>query len=193
MKKIFLACLFVLFSLGLTTQAQTTATQTTETKPKRAIFKANKTQVSAAQKIIKVTETGKLTKEDRAVLKTWQTDNGLKATGTLNRATLEKMNIDLTDKQKEIPVTAASIKSDDDGKSASGEKKKRGPVFRAVKDQVMQVQKMLKVTETGKMTKEDREALKKWQTENGLKATGGVNKETLEKMNIVLTDKQKEM
>lgn len=35
----------------------------------------------------------------RAIVK-WQSANGVKVTGTLNRATLEKMGITLTDKQK---------------------------------------------------------------------------------------------
>ena len=190
MKKIII-CLSILLSLCVFANAQaSTATepaQTTEKKAKKPTFRATKDQIMQAQKILKVTETGKMSKEDKEALKTYQTANGLKANGSLNRATLEKMNIGLTDKQKEIPV--------DPKQFASGEKtaKKKGPVFRATKDQVMQAQKILKVTETGKLSKEDREALKTYQTANGIKPTGGLNKVTLEKMGIVLTDKQKEM
>ena len=47
--------------------------------------------------------------------------------------------------------------------------------------------------ETGKLDDATREGIKKFQTANGVKVTGTLNKETLEKMGIVLTDKQKEM
>ncbi len=46
-------------------------------------------------------ETGKLDDATRAGLKKYQEANNLKVTGTLNQATLEKMGIVLTDKQKE--------------------------------------------------------------------------------------------
>jgi peptidoglycan hydrolase-like protein with peptidoglycan-binding domain len=77
--------------------------------------------------------------------------------------------------------------------------KKRGPVFRASKDQIMQAQAILKQRgfyageQTGKLDPETREGLKKYQSAEGLKVTGTLNKVTLEKMNITLTDKQKAM
>mgnify|MGYP003580396704 CR=1 FL=1 len=46
-------------------------------------------------------ETGKLDDATREALKKYQEANGLKVTGTLNQATLEKMGIALTDRQKE--------------------------------------------------------------------------------------------
>ena len=46
-------------------------------------------------------ETGKLDDATRESLKKFQSENGLKSTGTLNQLTLEKMGIELTDKQKE--------------------------------------------------------------------------------------------
>ncbi len=195
--------LFVVFSLCISSNAQTTTNnQTTASavkteKPKKVIFRANKEQISQAQKMLKMTETGKLGTEDRAALKKWQAENGLKSTGTLNRATLEKMNIGLTDKQKEIPVSPNSYAAKDD--SAAKETKKRGPVFRATKDQITEVQQKLKTggiyagEASGKLDDATREGIKKWQTANGVKATGTLNKETLEKMGVVLTDKQKEM
>lgn len=195
MKKI-LFCLFVIFSLCVFMNAQTTATNQTQSspasdeKPAKPKFKANKDQVMQAQKILKVTETGKLSKEDKAALKMYQTANGLRANGSLNRATLEKMGIALTDKQKEIPVSPASYAK---SKEKSDDSKPRKAVFKATKDQVMQAQKIIKVGETGKLSKEDREALKVYQQANGIKATGTLNKVTLEKMGIALTDKQKEM
>ena len=191
MKKIFL-CLFILLSLCVFVNAQaTTATEstTTEKKAKKPTFRATKDQVLQAQKILKVGETGKLSQEDKVTLKAYQTANGLKAKGSLNRATLEKMGIALTDKQKEIPVDPNSFAKTSSEKS----EKKKGPVFRATKDQIIGAQKILKVAETGKLSKEDHEAIKAYQTSNGIKPTGGLNKITLEKMGIPLTDKQKEM
>jgi peptidoglycan hydrolase-like protein with peptidoglycan-binding domain len=46
---------------------------------------------------------------------------------------------------------------------------------------------------TGKLDDATREGIRKFQTANGVKMTGTLNKETLEKMNITLTDRQKEM
>lgn len=77
--------------------------------------------------------------------------------------------------------------------------KKRGPVFRANKDQIKQAQAILKQRgfyageQTGKLDPDTRAGLKKYQEAEGLKVTGTLNKVTLEKMNITLTDKQKAM
>ena len=77
--------------------------------------------------------------------------------------------------------------------------KKRGPVFRATKDQIKQAQALLKQRafytgeQTGKLDPDTRSGLKKYQEAEGLKVTGTLNKITLEKMNITLTDKQKLM
>lgn len=193
MKKMLLS-LFILLSLCVFINAQTTETtstrssETTGTKTKKPVFRANKDQIMQAQKILGVSETGKMSKDDKTALKAFQTGNGLKANGSLNRATLEKMSIELTAKQKEIPVDQNSF-----AKVKSTKTKAKKAVFKATKEQVMEAQKIIKVTETGKLSKEDRAALKTYQTENGLKATGTLNKVTLEKMGITLTDKQKEM
>lgn len=76
--------------------------------PKRpAPFRANKEQIEAAQKILRdgkmLTggEDGKLDDTTRDALGKYQDANGLKVTKTLNAATLEKMKIALTDKQKD--------------------------------------------------------------------------------------------
>lgn len=200
MKKSLFVIIAVL-SLSLAVFAQTTdqpskTASQTETKQKRPpIFRASKDQVIQAQKMLKVGETGKLSKEDRAAVKKFQSENGLKATGTLNRATLEKMNIALTDKQKEIPASASSYASAKTEKSSTPRK----AVFRASRDQIMAAQKMMREKshyageQTGKLDPATREGLKKFQAANGVKATGTLNKETLEKMGIALTDKQKEM
>ena len=77
--------------------------------------------------------------------------------------------------------------------------KKRGPVFRATKDQINQAQALLKSRgfyngeQLGKLDDATREGLRKYQSAEGLKVTGTLNKLTLEKMNIPLTEKQKTM
>jgi peptidoglycan hydrolase-like protein with peptidoglycan-binding domain len=202
MKKVTLTLLAVLtLSFAVFAQpnnsAQTqAASNTTETK-KRAVFRATKDQITQAQKMLKVAETGKMDDAFREALKKYQSENGLKDTGTLNRATLEKMSIALTENQKQIPVSESSYAAT--GENKSTETKKRGPVFRANKDQIMKAQKMLKEKgmysgeETGKLDDATREGLKKFQAANGAKVTGTLNRETLEKMGIALTDRQKEM
>jgi len=200
MKKSFfllVVMLFLSFAVSAQTNTTTQTTNTTETKKKSPIFRATKDQIMQAQKMLKATETGKMDDAFRAALKKYQSENGLKATGTLNRATLEKMNIALTDKQKEIPVSPGSYATTDEKKST--ETKKSAPVFRANKDQIMQAQKLLKDKamyageQTGKLDDATRDGLKKFQTANKIKVTGTLNRETLEKMGIALTDKQKEM
>lgn len=76
---------------------------------------------------------------------------------------------------------------------------KRGPVFRATKEQINQAQALLKSRgfysgeQLGKLDDATREGLRKYQQAEGLKVTGTLNKVTLEKMNITLTEKQKSM
>ena len=75
----------------------------------------------------------------------------------------------------------------------------RKPIFRATSDQIKQVQSILKQRgfytgePTGKLDNDTRAGLKKYQEAEGLKVTGTLNKVTLEKMAVVLTDKQKTM
>jgi peptidoglycan hydrolase-like protein with peptidoglycan-binding domain len=77
--------------------------------------------------------------------------------------------------------------------------KKRGPIFRANKEQITQAQNLLKQRNfysgeaDGKLNPDTRAGLKKFQEAEGLKVTGTLNGVTLQKMNIPLTDKQKEM
>ena len=84
-------------------------------------------------------------------------------------------------------------------KSTTKQGVKRGPVFRANKDQINQAQAILKQRgfyageQIGKLDDATREGLRKYQQAEGLKVTGTLNKITLEKMNITLTDKQKTM
>ena len=203
MKKLILV-LTVMCSFSLAVLAQTAETKkpdtptATETKKRPPIFRADKAQISEVQKMLKVTETGKMDDAFRAEIKKYQSGNGLKSTGTLNRATLEKMGIALTDKQKEIPVSPNSFASAGDGDKMT-EKKKRGPVFRANKEQIKETQMKLKAgkmydgEETGKLDDATRDGIRKFQAANGVKVTGTLNRETLEKMGVTLTDKQKEM
>jgi peptidoglycan hydrolase-like protein with peptidoglycan-binding domain len=81
-------------------------------------------------------------------------------------------------------------------KSASTNRK---PIFRATADQIKQAQAILKQRsfysgeQTGKLDDDTREGLKKYQQAETLKVTGTLNKVTLEKMGVTLTDKQKAM
>lgn len=94
------------------------------------------------------------------------------------------------------PNSSTTINPSD---TAAKPAKKRGPVFRASKDQIQQAQKILKDRsfyagdQTGKLDPDTRAGLKKYQTAESLKVTGTLNKLTLEKMAIVLTDKQRAM
>ena len=76
---------------------------------------------------------------------------------------------------------------------------KRGPIFRATKEQINQAQALLKERgfyageQLGKLDDATRDGLRKYQQAEGLKVTGTLNKVTLEKMNIALTERQKSM
>ncbi|HKO36314.1 MAG TPA: peptidoglycan-binding domain-containing protein [Pyrinomonadaceae bacterium] len=114
MKKLPSLILFVVLLCALTAVAQNSNSSTTSNattananKPKRGpVFRASGDQIKQAQAILKQRnfysgeETGKLSPETRAGLKLYQAAEGLKATGTLNKVTLVKMGITLTDKQK---------------------------------------------------------------------------------------------
>ena len=84
-------------------------------------------------------------------------------------------------------------------KTATKQATKRGPIFRATKDQINRAQAILKDRgfyggeQLGKLDDATREGLRKYQQVEGLKVTGTLNKLTLEKMNIELTEKQKTM
>ena len=231
MKKLFHAVLLSLLA-GLTAYSQNTAeakpTQPktitiSEAKPKpaaparikveekRTVFRPTKDQIKQAQTMLKERSlykgeaSGTYNDDSRNAIRAFQKDNGLKETGTLNRATLEKMNIALTDSQKAIPVSESSYAAEEPGKSSKVEnsskstepKTKKPAIFRATKDQIMEAQKLLRSgsmyagEQTGKLDDATREGLKKYQDANGLKATGTLNQVTLEKMGIPLTDQQK--
>ena len=112
MKKILSICLSLLFAAAISLAAQNTSSSTANnnaTSPARKrgpVFRANKDQIKQAQAILKTRgfysgeETGKLDDDTRAGLKKYQAAEGLQAAGTLNKVTLEKMAITLTDKQQ---------------------------------------------------------------------------------------------
>ncbi|HVF47935.1 MAG TPA: peptidoglycan-binding domain-containing protein [Pyrinomonadaceae bacterium] len=224
MRKIFLAasisllCIAGACAQGASSTSASTST-TTETKKKPPVFRANKGQIKQVQtmlaekKLYTGETTGTLTDPTRAAIKGFQRDNGLKATGTLNRATLEKFGVELTESQKAIPVSESSFATADKTESSKSKpakqatattagseanKPKRPAPFRATVDQIKAAQKMLKEgkmyagDEAGKLDDATRGALKKYQEANGLRIMGSLNAATLEKMGIALTEKQKE-
>jgi peptidoglycan hydrolase-like protein with peptidoglycan-binding domain len=83
--------------------------------------------------------------------------------------------------------------------NANAGAKKRPPIFRATKDQIKQAQALLRQRglyagdATGKLDDASRAGLRKYQEAEGIKVTGTLNRVTLEKMSIALTDKQKAM
>ena len=112
MKKLLLVVLSLLlaFTLAAATQNKNTNKSTngstSTNKTRKPIFRANVDQVKQAQVILKQRsfyngeQTGKLGADTRDGLKKYQQAESLKVTGTLNKVTLEKMGIALTDKQK---------------------------------------------------------------------------------------------
>jgi peptidoglycan hydrolase-like protein with peptidoglycan-binding domain len=82
-------------------------------------------------------------------------------------------------------------------KTANANTRARKPIFRASKDQIKQAQALLKQRgfyageETGKLDDQTRDGLKKYQQAENIKVTGTLNKLTLEKMGVTLTDKQR--
>jgi peptidoglycan hydrolase-like protein with peptidoglycan-binding domain len=85
------------------------------------------------------------------------------------------------------------------GNASANAAPRRGPVFRATKEQIKQAQALLKRggsyagEETGKLDDATRDGLRKFQQAEGLKVTGTLNAATLDKMNIALTERQKEI
>jgi peptidoglycan hydrolase-like protein with peptidoglycan-binding domain len=116
MRKSLVAVLTLLFAFSITATAQnanskaananSAATNSNSTTKRGPVFRANKEQIKQAQAILKQhgfyagEQTGKLDNDTRAGLKKYQEAEKIKITGTLNKITLEKMNVTLTDKQK---------------------------------------------------------------------------------------------
>lgn len=213
------ASLFLASSvLGQNSSAPTSSgpstSASTSTSKRPPVFRPTKDQISQVQKMLKdkklytAEPSGKYDDATRAGIKSFQKDNGLKETGTLNRATLEKFGVELTDAQKAIPASPNSYAKPDESTktktepktektAAKSENSAKSTIFRATPDQVKAAQKALKDKsmysgeQTGKLDDATRDGLKKYQDANGLKVTGTLNQATLEKMGIGLTDKQK--
>lgn len=113
MKKLPLVVLSVLLAFSVVGLAQNSNMNANGNKSnknsnvnRKPIFRADADQIKQAQAILKQRnfysgeQTGKLDTATRAGLKEYQKAEGLKVTGTLNKVTLEKMGIALTDKQK---------------------------------------------------------------------------------------------
>lgn len=174
-------------------------------KQRRKAFRPTKDQIEAAQTFLKSQNlytgepTGKYDPEFRKAIKEYQGANGLARSGRLNRATLEKMGIELTEEQAAEPAPADSYASEAKAKKdgESGTAKPKRKVFRATKGQITAAQEKLKADglysgeATGKYSDELRAAIKQYQETNGLKKTGGLTRETVEKLGIELTDNQK--
>lgn len=190
-------------STSTTSSTASTSSSSTSTSKRGPVFRPTKDQISQVQKILKdkklytAEPSGKYDDATRTGIKSFQKDNGLKETGTLNRATLEKFGVELTDTQKAIPVSPNSFAKADEPAKTKTETKTTKTIFRATSDQVKAAQKTLKDKsmyageQTGKLDDATRDGLKKYQDANGLKVTGTLNQVTLEKMGIALTDKQK--
>ena len=98
-----------------------------------------------------------------------------------------------------LSVIGSSVSTKPGTQTTASATKKRGPIFRATKEQIKQAQTILKTRgfyqgeATAKLDDATREGLRGFQKAEGLKVTGTMNKLTLEKMGIELTDKQKSM
>lgn len=102
-----------------------------------------------------------------------------------------------------ISLAAAQRQNNNSGSNSKAKSntnaRKRGPIFRATSDQIKQAQGILKDRgfyagdQTGKLDTGTRAGLKQYQQAETVKVTGTLNRITLEKMGITLTDKQKQM
>jgi peptidoglycan hydrolase-like protein with peptidoglycan-binding domain len=112
MKRLLWVIVTIVLAFGAAAVAQnsntskTNANKSSSNANRRPIFRASSDQIKQAQAILKQRnfytgeQTGKLDDSTRAGLKEYQKAEGIKVTGTLNKVTLEKMGVTLTDKQK---------------------------------------------------------------------------------------------
>ena len=111
MKKLLSVVLSIFFAFTVAVVAmQNTNSPTTGNsdvaRPRKSIFRANKDQIKQAQGLLKERgfyagePTGRLDDDTRVGLRKYQESQKIKVTGTLNKVTLEKMGVALTDKQK---------------------------------------------------------------------------------------------
>lgn len=186
-KFIFILFVFIFGSFSINAQKP-------EKSPKpdgKQVFRANKDQLIMAQKMLKVEPTGKPDVATRTALQTFQKEKELKETGVLDRDTMQKLGIGMTTAQREMSTSPVEKTGQNDVSKPQIEG------FRATKEQIIQVQKLLKQggfydgEATGIVNSATGEGLKKYQTTNDLEATGTINQITLEKMDIPVTDQQR--
>ena len=112
MKKIgLLLSVLLLFAIGISAQetgsstAAASTAKTSKSKPRGPVFRPTAAQVKSGQqvlidaKLLVGEATGKYTNETREAIRSYQKANGLDVNGKFDKATLEKMNIPLTDHQ----------------------------------------------------------------------------------------------
>lgn len=209
---LFLA--FAVFGQPTASTGAATATKAAETTKKATVFRPTKDQIKQGQAFLKDKKlyageaTGVYNDETRASIKGYQKANSLDENGKFDKATLEKMNIALTESQggaatsAKAGTTAASTKqaatsTQSTASTAASSGPKKPAPFRAIEDQIKAAQKILidgkmyTGEQTGKLDDPTRDGLKKYQDANKLKVTGTLNATTLEKMGIALTDSQK--
>ena len=105
----------------------------------------------------------------------------------------------VTATQNQNSNTSANTNANGATKGNKSTNANRSPIFRATADQIKQARAILKQRgfysgeQIGKLDTDTRASLRKYQQAEGLKVTGTLNKVTLVKMGIALTDKQKTM
>ncbi|MEO6391410.1 MAG: peptidoglycan-binding domain-containing protein [Pyrinomonadaceae bacterium] len=99
-----------------------------------------------------------------------------------------------------VPARAQNTNSSTTGGSSSPtNNNKRSPIFRATPEQIKQAQSILKERgfyegeQTGKLDTATRAGLRSYQKAEAIRETGTLNKLTLEKMGIALTEAQSAM
>lgn len=187
--RMFLLLLFVFVLGSVSINAQRPAK--TPKPDGKQVFRANKDQLIMAQKMLKVEPTGKPDPATRDAILAFQKEKEIKETGNLDRETLQKLGIGLTTAQREMSAPPEEKTGQTD------QPKSKPETFRATKDQIVQVQKLLKTggfydgEATGIINAATGEGLKKYQTANDLEATGTINQITLEKMDVPVTEQQR--
>ena len=123
MKRLLVAFLAALFAFTGAAALQNDPSSKTENgsptvkKKRPPVFRATREQIRQAQTLLKGRGlyagevSGKIDELLRAALRKYQEAEGLKVTGTLNGATLQKMSVPLTDRQKEVMAAQAAQKT----------------------------------------------------------------------------------
>ena len=171
------------------------------TSTKTTVFRPTKDQVRQGQTILKEQKlytgqaTGLYNDDTRAAIRAFQKANGLDINGKFDPPTLKKMNVSMS--APAAKTTLASTGSATKVSSSTVAGAKRPPPFQATDEQIKSLQQKLKDAKIfdgdidARRSTALTNAIKKYQSDNGLNPTGGINAATLEKMGIPLTDKQK--